>query len=266
MKKFKWLALCFVLVLALGVLAGCGNNEANNNENNNGNDNGEPAEALIMGTNAEFAPFEFINDDNEYDGFDVDMAKMIADELGMELEIDNMAFDGLISAVLSERVDMAVAAMTITEERQEEVNFSDPYINAGQVIVVLEDNDEIQSVEDLQDGKSVAVQLGTTGDIEASRIVDDSNIVRLQQINAAFMELETGRVDAVIVDNPVAQRYINTMGSLKMVGEPLTEEYYGIAVNKDNTDLLEQINQALANIKEDGRFDELIVKWFADEE
>jgi len=217
---------------------------------------------LTMGTNAEFAPFEFINEQNEIVGFDIDLANEIANHMGYELVIENMAFDGLIPALEVKRIDMVVAAMTITEERELKVNFSNPYFNAGQVIVVQDDNTDITGIDDLKEGKRIAVQLGTTGDFKAQETTAKENIAAFPQISLAFMELETGRADAVIVDKPVADRYLKVNEGLRIVGDTLTDEYFGIAVHNDNTELLNQINEALDAIKESGKYDELISKWF----
>lgn len=257
-KSRQWLLVSLLMVVAFTALSGCGGRPAQPPEAQE-----QPKPVLVMGTNAEFAPFEFVNEANEIVGFDVDLAKEIADRLGYVLEIQNMAFDGLIPALKTKRIDMIVAAMTITEERLLEVNFSDPYYNAGQVIVVRADNTDINSVEDLKTGRKIAVQLGTTGDLTAQELVAaEENISRFQQISLAFKEVELGRADAVLVDSPVAERFMKTSEGFKTVGEMLTEEEFGIAVNKDNPELLAKINQALADIVADGTYDELIGKWF----
>ncbi len=274
MKRF-WVVL-LVGVLALGLAVGCGGPEPTAEP-----ETAEPGEAdveegvedveeearveddsvLVMGTNADFPPFEFRNEQNEVDGFDVDIANAVAEAMGRELVIEDMSFDGLIPALQANRVDMVVAGMTITEERSERVNFSDPYYNAGQTIVVREDNDEIQSVDDLQD-KKVAVQLGTTGDFEAHELLPDENITQFNQVNEAFLELGNNRVDAIIIDIPVAERYTQLRDGFKTVGGAFTEEYFGIAVHKENAELLEEVNRVLAELKESGAYDELISKWF----
>ena len=273
--KRVWIVL-LIGVLALGLAVGCGGPEPAAEP-----DAAEPGEAdveesaengeeearveddgvLVMGTNADFPPFEFRNEQNEVDGFDVDIANAIAEALGRDLVIEDMSFDGLIPALQAKRIDMVVAGMTITEERSERVNFSDPYYNAGQTIVVREDNEDIQSVEDLQD-KKVAVQLGTTGDFEAHDRLPDENITQFNQVNEAFLELGNNRVDAIIIDIPVAERYIQLRDGFKTVGGAFTEEFFGIAVHKENPELLEEVNQVLAELKDSGVYDELISKWF----
>ncbi len=223
---------------------------------------GTEKEVLVMGTNADFPPFEFIDDDNEIVGFDIDLANEIADILDMELEIENMDFDGLVSAVATGKVDIAVAAMTIREDRLETVNFSEPYFDAGQVIVVRDDYDEIAGEDDLLD-KNIAAQLGTTGQFALEDLeVPDDQVTLFPKVTEVFMELTQGKVDAVVIDEPVALRYIEQQEGLKLVGDKFTDEVFGIAVAKENTELLDQINEALEEIKESGKYDELLEEWF----
>ncbi len=247
MKKIFIYAILGCALLALAFSMGCAG----------------PKEAgeVVMGTNADFPPFEFRNEQNEVDGFDVDIAKAVAGKLGKELVIEDMEFGGLTQALNSKRIDMAIAGMTITEERKKEVNFSEPYYNAGQTVVVLEDETEIKGVDDLE-GKIIAVQLGTTGDMEAHDRFPKENIRQYNKINEGFLDLANGRVDAIIIDVPVADRYIEIKGGCKTVGGVFTEELFGIAVNKDNTELLEEINKVLMELKESGQYGELINKWF----
>ena len=195
----------FILLLAglliLGFLTGCA---AEKEEG-----------TLVMGTNADFPPFELRNEQNEVDGFDVDIAKAVAAAMGKELVIEDMAFDGLIPALQTDKIDIAIAGMTIRPDREEEVNFSKPYYNAGQTVVVREENDEIQGVDDLE-GKLIAVQLGTTGDFEAHERFPAENIRQFNQVNEAFLELGNERVDAIIIDIPVAERYMRSKAVLKL--------------------------------------------------
>lgn len=219
-------------------------------------------EVLLMGTNADFPPFEFIDDNNEIAGFDVDLAREIANNLGMELQIENMDFDGLIPAVVSGMVDIAVAAMTIREDRLENVNFSTPYFDAGQVIVVNAGYDAISSEADLTD-KRIAAQLGTTGQFALEDLeIPMDQITLFPKVTEVFMELKQEKVDAVVIDRPVADRYIQVHEGLVIVGDNFTEEVFGIAVPKDNPELLEKINAALAELQESGKYDEIFDKWF----
>lgn len=247
MKKIWVYAVLCCTLLALVVSAGCAG----------------PKEAskLVMGTNADFPPFEFRNEQNEVDGFDVDIAKAVAEKLGKELIIEDMEFGGLTQALNSKRIDMAVAGITITEERKEEVNFSEPYYNAGQTVVIPEDETDIKGIDDLE-GKIIAVQLGTTGDMEAHDRFPKENIRQYNKINEGFLDLANKRVDAIIIDIPVAERYIEIKGGCKTVGGTFTEELFGIAVSKENTELLKEIDKVLVELRESGEFGELINKWF----
>lgn len=221
---------------------------------------------MIVGTEATFPPFEFVDDDNNVVGFDIDIINWIAEELGWEIEIQNQPFETLTESLATGKVDIVIAGMTITAERAKKVAFSDPYYDASQVVVVREDETEIQSVDDLAD-KVIAVQMGTTGADEAAEIKgaeEHPDLKQFRRVNEAFMELKNGRADAVIIDEPVARNYIAQLGGMKVVGEPFTDEQFGIAVALDDTELLEQINEALAKLFESGEYDRLIKKWFED--
>jgi ABC-type amino acid transport substrate-binding protein len=281
--KKKSLLKLFIFLLAFAMLAfvvGCGSTEepvdTESGDDTEKSEAGDPdleaeneadeKEVLLMGTNAGFIPFEFLNEDEEIDGFDIELAEEIASILGMELEVLDMDFGGLILAVKNGQIDIAVAGITITEERLESVNFSDPYYVAGQTIVVREDETGISGIEDLA-GRLVGVQEGTTGDFECDDLIEEGlfkseDVRRFPQVNEVFLALESGQVDAVIMDEPVANRYIEERGGMKTIGGVFTEEEFGIAIAKENKELLEQINAALKEIKDSGRYDELYEKWF----
>jgi len=224
----------FVLVIALVLgISGCKKEERT---------------TLIMGTEATFPPFEMTDENNEEIGFDVDLAKAIAEELGLKLEIRNQPFDGLIGALQAKQIDLVVSGMTITEERKQSVAFSNP-------------------VEDLA-SLVIAVQMGTTGAGKAEEIkgtADDTSLKQYKKVNEAFMELTNGRVDAVIIDAPVAASYMKQFEGLEVVEAiAFEDEQFGIAVHKDDEELLNDINTALDNIMSSGKYDELIQKWFAE--
>ncbi len=216
---------------------------------------------VVVGSNAEYPPFEFVDDAGNITGFDIDLMNAIADAAGFEVEFVNTRWDGIFVALASGEFDAVISAATITPERQETVDFSDSYFNAGQRIAVLEGSD-ITSVEDL-DGKRVGVQLGTTGDIWASDNTT-AEMVRYDEITLAFQALAQGDVDAVVNDGPTSAEIIKAnpeMGAT-LVGEPFTDELYGIAVNKDNPDVLAAINKGLAAVRESGQYDEIYNEWF----
>ena len=216
---------------------------------------------LVMATNAEFPPYEFREGD-QIVGIDAEIAQAIADELGMELQIEDMAFDSIIAAVQSGKADMGVAGMTVTEDRLQAVNFSDPYTQAAQVIIVKEDS-TVASPDDLK-GKTVGVQLGTTGDIYAEDI-EDATIERYSKGFEAVQSLLQDKVDAVIIDREPAKVFVEENEGLKVLDEEFTVEDYAICMAKDNTDLLDKVNTALASLKESGKLDEIKAKYITAE-
>ena len=216
---------------------------------------------LIMGTNAAFPPYEYYEGDTIV-GIDAEIAQAIADELGLELVIEDMEFDGIIGAVTAGKVDMGLAGMTVTEDRLENVNFSDTYAHASQVVIVTNDS-EIATVDDLAN-KTVGVQLGTTGDIYA----EDIEGVTLERYNKGFeavQSLLTGKIDAVIIDEQPAKAFVSQNEGIKILEEKFTDEDYAAAIAKDNTELVEAVNKALANLKSSGKLDEIVAKYITEE-
>jgi polar amino acid transport system substrate-binding protein len=219
---------------------------------------------LVMGTESTFPPYEFRNEKNEVVGFDIDLANAIAQKLGRELKIEDMAFDALIPALLAGKIDMIVAGMTITEERKKKVAFSDPYYETGLVWVVRADDDRMQTPDDLK-GKTLSTQTGTTSDIQASKI-EGVNMKRFQQFTDAFLEVSAGRADACIVNEPTAIDYTMKHPELKIGGklqfEGTERQFNGIAVRLEDEELLNAINQALQELQDSGEYDKMVEKWF----
>ena len=212
---------------------------------------------LVMVTNAEFPPYEY-HDNNDIVGIDADIAKAIADKMGMELEIQDMAFDSLIPAVQSGKADFTAAGMTVNEDRKKNVDFTDTYAQAAQVIIV-KDGSEIKAPADL-DGKKIGVQTGTTGDIYAGDI-KDGNIQRFNKGMEAVMALSQGKVDAVVIDREPAKVFVKENAGLKILDEAFTEEEYAIAVKKGNTELLEKMNAAIKELKDSGELQKIVDKY-----
>lgn len=212
---------------------------------------------LVMATNAEFPPYEFREGD-QIVGIDAEIAQAIADDLGLELVIEDMAFDSIIAAVQSGKADMGVAGMTIDEDRLKNVNFSTPYTTAAQVVIVKEGS-AIASPADLV-GKKIGVQLGTTGDIFAGDI-EDATVERFNKGFEAVQSLNQDKVDAVIIDREPAKVFVTQNEGLAILDEAYTIEEYAIAVAKDNTELLEDINASLAKLEESGKLEEIINKY-----
>ena len=218
---------------------------------------------LVMVTNAEFPPYEF-HDQNAIVGIDVEIAGAIAEQLGLELEIEDIAFDSIIPEIVSGKADIGAAGMTVTEDRKQNVDFSDTYAHATQVIIVKEDS-EITGVADLE-GKIMGVQQGTTGDIYVSGDYGDEAVERYAKGMEAVQALAQGKVDAVVIDGEPAKQYIKEVEGLKIIDESYTDEDYAIAIKKGNTAMVEAVNAALAELKSEGKLDEIVAKYIQAEQ
>ena len=218
---------------------------------------------LVMVTNAEFPPYEF-HDQNAIVGIDVEIAGAIAEQLGLELEIEDIAFDSIIPEIVSGKADIGAAGMTVTEDRKQNVDFSDTYAHATQVIIVKEDS-EIKGVADLE-GKIMGVQQGTTGDIYVSGDYGDEAVERYAKGMEAVQALAQGKVDAVVIDGEPAKQYIKEVAGLKIIDESYTDEDYAIAIKKGNTAMVEAVNAALAELKSEGKLDEIVAKYIQAEQ
>lgn len=280
-KKMVSMMLCAAMTAAM--VAGCGNREetpaeapaAEAGEETPAAEDGEeaPAEAdaeeseapaegtLVMATNAYFEPYEYYEGD-QIVGIDAEMAAAVAEKLGMELQIEDMEFDSIIPAINSGKADIGVAGMTVTEDRLVNVNFSDPYTTATQVIIVQEGS-EIAGNDDLA-GKTIGVQLGTTGDIFAED-VEGATIERYNKGMDAAQALANGIIDAVIIDNEPAKQFVSKAEGLKILDEEFVTEEYAIAIAKDNEELLEKVNTALEELTADGTIQSIIDKYITAE-
>ena len=247
--KLKKIVSVLLAAACVFSLAACGSKESS--------EDSSEKETLVMATNAEFPPYEY-HEGDDIVGIDAEIAAAIAEKLGMELKIEDMAFDSIIPAVTAGKADIGVAGMTVTEDRLESVNFSDTYATATQVVIVKEDSD-ITGPDDLA-GKTVGVQLGTTGDIYASDI-EDATVEQYNKGFEAVQALTQGKIDAVIIDGEPAKELVKEAEGLKILDEAFTEEEYAIAIAKDNTDLEEKINDALGELKDSGKLDEIIAKY-----
>lgn len=221
----------------------------------------EEVTTIVMGTNAEFAPFEYMSG-NKVVGFDVDISEAIASTAGKELVIENMAFDSLIPALQAGKVDFVAAGLTVTEERKQHVDFSEPYFVSTQVIIKLADNTEINGPDDLVN-KKIGVQIGTTGEMLAKDI-EGTDVQSFNAGYAAVMDLINGKVDAVVIDQEPAKRLIANNEGIVILDEALSHEEYAIAVPKGNEELLKAVNDTLKTIKENGTYDELYNQYFKD--
>lgn len=219
------------------------------------------AEKYTVVTDATWPPFETVNESTkEVEGLDVDLMKAIAEKGGFQVEFTNIPFDSLLAGLSQCQYDLAISAITITDERKKTMAFSDPYFAAGQIVVVAKDNADIHSKDDLK-GKKVGAQLGTTGEIEA-KAMEGVKYAAYDTIDLAFLDVISGQLDAVISDNPLALGFVGQYpDKLKSVGEVFTDENYGIAVCNKKSDLLKMVNTGLAAAKSDGTLDKLTDKW-----
>ena len=217
-----------------------------------------------MATNAEFPPYEYHDgSDDQIVGIDAEIATAIGEKLGYTIEIEDIAFDSIIPEVTSGKADFGMAGMTATEERKQSVSFSDSYTTAVQVVIVAEDSD-IASVDDLS-GKLIGVQSGTTGDLYATDDFGDSSVERYSKGMEAVQALSQGKIDAVIIDNEPAKVFVQEIAGLKILESAYAEEEYAIAVALENSELLDKINSALAELKADGTIDGIIAKYITTE-
>lgn len=262
----KLLALVLTMALSMTMLTACGSKEetagaaAAETEAAKTEATGSAAlvdGVLTVGTNAEFPPFEYVGDDGECDGFDMALIKAVGEKLGVEVVIENMEFASLVSSIGS-KTDVAIAGMTVTEERQQTVDFSDSYYEALQYVILPADS-EIAAAADLE-GKAIGVQLGTTGDFIAEELTE--NVAQYNKAVDAVNDLINGKIDCVIVDkNPAlvfADKFEGKVIAVDGAQFDFEAEEYAIALPKGDADLVEKINAALKEIKADGTFDELV--------
>ena len=223
---------------------------------------------LIMSTNAAFPPYEMTNDAGEFEGIDVEIAQAIADKLGLQLRIDDMDFDSALLAAQTGKSDMVMAGVSVTEDRLVNLDFSESYATGIQVVIVPEDSD-IESIDDLT-GKMIGVQRGTTGDLYCSDTVENGgfgaeNVTPYDNGLIAVQNLINGQVDCVVIDNAPAQEFVAANPGLKILDTEYVNEDYAIGVKKGNTQMLDAINGALAELQADGTIQSIIDKYITAE-
>jgi polar amino acid transport system substrate-binding protein len=224
-----------------------------------------PAKVYAVGTDAAYAPFESQNDKAEIVGFDIEIVQAVARKAGIEVKFVNTPWEGIFNALAQGDRDLVVSAVTITAERRQTLDFSEPYFDARQLIAIKEDS-KVAKFADLKKLK-VGVQTGTTGDEAVSKLLGKThpNIKRFESTPLALKELESGGVDAVVADNGVVIHYVanNPGGKFKTVADKeFAPEQYGIALKKGNAELLDKINKGLAAIRADGTYDQIYAKYF----
>lgn len=242
MKLSKILCGALAAVMTLS-LAGCGGNKKT---------------TLVMATNAEFPPYEYRDGEN-FAGIDIEIAQAIAEDMGLDLVIEDMQFDSIVPAVQSGKADIGIAGMTVTEDKLQNIDFSIPYTTSTQVVIVTNDS-AITSPADLA-GKTIGVQLGTTGDNFSSEDIENATIERYNKGFEAVQALGQNKIDAVIIDREPAKVFVSENEGLKILDEDYTVEDYAIAVAKNNQELLEQVNASLTKLKDSGKLQEIIDKY-----
>ena len=268
MKAKKIVALVAAAAMVLS-MAACGSTDNSSSDAKDGSAAAETtktsdSDTLVMATNATFPPYEYV-DGEEYKGIDIEIAQAIADAMGKKLEVDDIDFDSIIPAITTGKADMSLAGMTVTDERKENVDFSDSYATGVQVIIVPEDSD-ITGPDDLANDKMIGVQQGTTGHIYCSDTPEIGgfgvdHVTAYPNGASAIQALQTGKVDAVVIDNEPAKAFVAENPGLKILDTEYVTEDYAIAVKKGNTELLNQINETLAKIKADGTLQSIIDKY-----
>ena len=273
--------MAMAVVMALGLSACGGSNSAASSSaagsvsgSASGSvSNGDPAFTtvtpgkLTMSTNASFPPYEMVADDGSFEGIDVEVAGAIAEKLGLELQVDDMGFDAALQAAQTGKSDMVMAGVTVTEERQAVMDFSNSYANGVQVVIVKEGS-PIQTVDDLANANMIGCQMGTTGYIYCSDTPEnggfgEDHVTPYDDGAAAVQALMNGQIDAVVIDNMPAQEYVAANPGLKILDGEFTNEDYAIGVAKGNTALLDAINGALEELTNDGTIQSIVDKYIS---
>ncbi|SMB99966.1 amino acid ABC transporter substrate-binding protein, PAAT family [Thermanaeromonas toyohensis ToBE] len=264
LRNIIFLAAAIVLAVAI---VGCGQSSSKKGANKEGSDKqqSQSKPKYVVATEASFAPFEFRDDKTgQYVGFDIELMKALAEVQGFDVEFKDMGFDGIIAAVKTGNVDMAISAISIDDDRKQQVDFSLPYYQSGLSVAVRADNNTIKGFQDLK-GKRIAVQIGTTGAKYVKNNIEGAQVTEYNTVNDAFMELINGGVDAFVNDYPVSLYFIKQGNTkVKIVGDLANSEFYGIAIPKGKAELLQKVNEGLKKLKESGKYSEIYRKWFGE--
>lgn len=257
MRRFHLLLAPLLLTLATGCPGGAGASK-------DACDQAQARGKLVVGLDAGYDPFEVVAADGSYKGYDVDLAKAVADSMGVTLEIKNVAWDGIIPALRSGTVDVIFSGMSVTEERKQAVLFSEPYYDVGQVVVKRKGDDRFKTWQDLnQEGVRIATQQGTTGEFATEREIPKAEVVRYDKIDEACLAVIQKRADACVFDHPFLMKYVaKHADQLEGLWKPFTSESIAAAVRKDSPKLKAKIDEVLAALKSSGDLEKLQAKWF----
>lgn len=261
----KGFLISLVVLIIAGMLAGCGGSKTSGGSKSDSVlARVKESKVLKVGFEGTYPPFNFLNDDQKYDGFDVDISNEIAERLGAETEFVATKWESLIGGLKSDKFDIVIAQMTVTEERKKSVDFTDPYVVTGSVLITREDTDGITKLEDIK-GKNVGVGGGTTFE-EVANSVDGANVKTYKAVNDYIADLMNKRLDLIINDQLLMSYNIKENDlPLKISSDIVNKDEIGMAIKKDNDDFVKEVNQILEDMKEDGTYSEIYKKWFGTE-
>ncbi|MBE7683106.1 transporter substrate-binding domain-containing protein [Paenibacillus sp. P13VS] len=272
MRK-SWMLTAILLMVVL-VVSACGSKTTDNGSSNGAQASNEleqikSAGTMKVGMMGTYRPYNFLNDNKEMDGFDADIAREVAKRLGVEVEFVSQEFSGLTPSLQSKKIDAIISQMTITDERKQALDFSEGYITNQVKIIVKDDNSDITKLEDFK-GKTIGVGLGTNDETylrnEVLPKVGDFTIKTYDDVITSLKDLDAGRIDATINNLYALKPIIDSNGfKIKAVGEPIKSDQAGIAVRKNNPELVAALNEALQGMKDDGTYNTIFKKWFGEE-
>ncbi|MHC1721550.1 MAG: basic amino acid ABC transporter substrate-binding protein [Clostridiaceae bacterium] len=262
MKKMKKIAmLLLTVVFAAAMFAGCAQKQT---AKDTSLDDIKKAGVIKIGMDAGYAPFEMVDNNSNIVGFDVDLGNKIAEKLGVKAEFVNTSFNGIIVALTSDKFDMIISGLSVTDERKLQIAFAGPYLQSAQTVIVSSDNTEIKSIADLK-GKVIGVQLGSTGEVAANKLEGLKEIKSYDAVPDELIDLATGRLDAVIVDKPVGGYYVtqsSNKDAYKTLDEALVKEDIGIGLEKEDAALTAEVQKIYDGLVADGTMSKISVKWF----
>jgi cystine transport system substrate-binding protein len=272
-KKQSFFALLLMLTFSL-LLSACSSSNNNNTAKKGNGDKGDLLQqvkdkgVLKVGVMGTYQPYNFLNKDQQMDGFDVDIAKEIAKRLGVKTEFVAQEFSGMLAGLQAKKFDAVISQMTITPERQKQLDFSDPYITNDVKVIVRQDNNTIKSVNDFK-GKNIGVGLGTNDETYLRTVllpkVGNFNIKTYDDVITSLKDLDAGRIDATINNMYAIKPVVDKNGfKIKAVGDPIKSDKAGIAVRKGNPEFVKKINSILSDMKKDGTYNKIFVKWFGE--
>jgi polar amino acid transport system substrate-binding protein len=260
MKTKKNLLLLFSLLFVLTIFCSCTSSSSNTTAG--GLDRVKKAGTLLVGLDDSYPPMEFRDAKNNLAGFDIDMANEIGKRLGVKTQFVTTDFNGILLSLISGKFDIIIASLSITDERKKQIDFSKSYLNGGQIIIVKKGNTTVKKASDLT-GKTLGVQLGTTGEQAASKVSGVKEIKKYDKITEALHDLSIGRVDCVIADKQVGEYYISKdANSYTVLSDTLTKEPTGIGFKKSDTVLKAAVQKALDDATADGTMGKISIKWF----